>query len=202
MPKASVLFREMKKRVDRLKRKYMNRQLKNEANDPIGYKFDALNIAAYRLLVHAEIEEYIETKASEKLSEIKSDVAVNGFGTSYLKNILAIACLVDEPLAISAPYDEVEFKRVVLRIISTAEDKVKKNNGIKKGSFILLATFCGYAESSIDPILLTNLESYGKRRGSVAHKGARHANNISAPSSEVSDAENIMNLLRFHFYGF
>lgn len=202
MPKASILFKEMKKRVDRLKSKYMSRQLRNEANDPIGYNFDALNIAAYRLLVHAEIEEYIEAKASEKLSEIKSDVAANGFNTSYYKNILAIACLVGEPLSITNPYDEAEFKQVVLRVILAAEDKVKKNNGIKKGSFIPLASFCGYAESSIDPILLTNLESYGKRRGSVAHKGARHANNISAPSSEVSDAENIMNLLRFHFYGF
>ncbi|BBS20065.1 hypothetical protein ACNPNM_09325 [Klebsiella variicola] len=202
MPKASVLFKDMKKRVDRLKGKYMSRQLRNEAEDPIGYNFDALNIAAYRLLVHAEIEEYIEAKASEKLSEIKSNVAANGFNTSYYKNILAIACLVGEPVSVTTPYDEGEFKQVVFKIISAAEEKVKKNNGIKKGSFILLASFCGCAESSIDPILLTNLESYGKRRGSVAHRGARHANNISAPSSEVSDAESIMNLLRFHFYGF
>ncbi|HBM2975341.1 TPA: hypothetical protein LVL70_003764 [Klebsiella michiganensis] len=202
MPKASNLFNDMTKRVNKLKRKYMNRQLKNEANDPIGYSFDALNIAAYRLLVHAELEEYIEAKASEMLSAIKNDVAANGYNTAYLKNILAIACQVDEVLSITKPYDEANFKTTVLKIITSAEEKVKKNNGIKKGSFIPLALFCGFDENSIDPILLSNLDSYGTRRGSVAHKGARHASNISAPSSEVNDAEQIISLLRFHYYGF
>lgn len=202
MPKASKLFNDMTKRVNKLKRKYMNRQLKNEANDPIGYNFDTLNIAAYRLLVHAELEEYIEAKAIEMLSEIKNDVVANGYNTIYFKNILAIACQVDEILSITKPFDDTDFKTAALKIINCAESKVKKNNGIKKGSFIPLALFCGFDESSIDPILLTSLDSYGTRRGSVAHKGARHANNISAPSSEVSDAEKIISLLRFHYYGF
>ncbi|HDV3863925.1 TPA: hypothetical protein RH250_004124, partial [Escherichia coli] len=194
MPKASKLFNDMTKRVNKLKRKYMNRQLKSEANDPIGYNFDTLNIAAYRLLVHAELEEYIEAKAIEMLSKIKNDVVVNGYNTIYFKNILAIAYQVDEILSITKPFDDTDFKTAVLKIINCAELKVKKNNGIKKGSFIPLALFCGFDESSIDPILLTSLDSYGTRRGSVAHKGARHANNISAPSSEVSDAEKIISL--------
>lgn len=202
MPKSSRLFNDMTKRVNKLKRKYMSRQLKNEANDPIGYNFDALNIAAYRLLVHAELEEYIEAKASEMLTKIKADVATNGYNTVYLRNIMAIACQLDEVISITKPYDESDFKVAVTKILTSAELKVKKNNGIKKSSFLPLALFCGYDENSIDPILLSDLDSYGTRRGSVAHKGARHASNISAPSAEVNDAEKIMNLLRFHYYGF
>lgn len=202
MPKSSKLFNEMTKRVKKLKRKYMSRQLRNEANDPIGYNFDALNIAAYRLLVHAELEEYIEAKASEMLTEIKADILINGYNTKFLKNIMAIACQVEEVISITKPYDEPDFKDAVVKVINAAELKVKKNNGIKKNSFVPLSLFCGYDESSIDPILLSDLDSYGTRRGSVAHKGARHASNISAPSTEVNDAEKIINLLRIHYYGF
>lgn len=202
MPKASKIFNDMTKRVNKLKTKYMGRQLKNEANDPIGYNFDALNIAAYRLLVHAELEEYIEAKATEMLSSIKADVASNGYQTIYYKQIIAIAFQVEQMLLVTKPFDEEDFKKVVANILSVAEAKVKKNNGIKKNSFIQLALFCGCDENSIDPILLSNLDSYGVRRGSVAHKGARHASNISAPSSEVNDAEIIISLLRKHYYGF
>ena len=202
MPKASLLFIEMTKRVKKLKSKYMSRQLRNELSDPIGYRFDILNMAAYRLLVHAEFEEYIETKALKKLTDIKEDVKENGYGTPFFKNILAIAKQLDEPLSINAPYDEADFKRVALAIIKNAEKVVSKNNGIKRESFLKLALFSGRDPASIDEVLLSSVEAYGINRGSVAHKGARHTNNFLSPYSEVNDTEKILGLLRMHFYGF
>lgn len=202
MPKASLLFNDMTTRVKKLKGKYMARQIRGENLNPIGYKFDELNAAAYRLLVHAEFEEYIEAKASTKLSEIKADVLQNGYGTSFLKNILAISHKLDSPLIIGVPYDESDFKKKVLDLIKEAEKEVTRNNGIKEGSFLKLALFAGYDLASIDPVLLKSIDGYGVRRGSVAHRGPRHAKNFLSPSSEVSDAETIISHLRMHYYGF
>lgn len=202
MPQASPLFNEMTKRVRKLKSKYMARQVKKEMLDPINYKFDILNTAAYQLLVHAEIEEYIEAKALQVLKEIEVDVKRNGYGTAYFKNLLAIANELDEPLSITAPYDESEFKTVVERLIKKAVKQVSDNNGIKSNSFSKLALFSGYDRGGIDPFLLSSITAYGKRRGSVAHKGPRHVTTFLSPSSEVKDAEDILMLLRMHYYNF
>lgn len=202
MPQASSLFNDMTKRVKKLKGKYMARQIKKEITDPINYKFDILNAAAYQLLVHAEIEEYIEAKALEVLNLIKNDVVQNGYGTAYFKNLLAIANELDEPLSITAPYDESEFKVVVGSLIKKAQKEVSDNNGIKSNSFMKLALFSGYDKALIDPMLLANITTYGKRRGSVAHKGPRHVTNFLSPSAEVKDAEDILSLLRMHYYKF
>ncbi|MCA6926738.1 MULTISPECIES: HEPN domain-containing protein [Pectobacterium] len=202
MPKASALFNEMTKRVKKLKGKYMARQIRNELLNPLTYTHDPLNMAAYRLLVHAELEEYIETKALEVLKKIRSDVQLSGFGTKYLQNLLAISKQVETPLAINLPYNEADFKNVVESIIKNAEGKISKNNGIRKDSFIKMALFSGYEPAAIDNVLLNSVDSYGKRRGAVAHKGPRHITNFSSPSAEVNDAESIISMLRLHYYGF
>ncbi|ELY5873903.1 hypothetical protein SNN82_004183, partial [Cronobacter sakazakii] len=150
MLKASTLFTDMEKRIKKIKTKYMGRQVRNERTDPVNYTFDRLNTAAYRLLVHAELEGYIEAKASEILALIKNDVVTKGYATAYLKNILAIACHLDEVVAIEKPYDEQDFIRSVLALIAKAEKKVKDNNGIKKNSFKMLALFSGYDVNAID----------------------------------------------------
>ncbi|MFQ1681383.1 hypothetical protein ACK08B_16175 [Pantoea dispersa] len=203
MAKASSLFNEMTRRVKKLKSKYMARQVRNERNAI--FVFDEINMAAFRLLVHAEYEEYIETKALESLNIIKADVAMNGYSTSHIKNIFAIARQVDKNLNIDKPFDEQNFKDIVNKIILEAEKKVRDNNGIKKNSFLILSLFCGYEDTSIDPLLLTNLESYGKDRGNVAHKSLRGVGrtiSFLAPSAEVQNAENIRLMLRKHFYNF
>ncbi|WP_448309550.1 hypothetical protein [Pantoea sp. PGP6] len=195
MQKASPKFNEMTKRVKKLKGKYMARQIKKELANPLTYQHDPLHMAAYRLLVHAELEEYIEDKALETLSAIKLDVASNGFATTHLRNILAIAKQVEVPLAINEPYDEVDFKKVVSSIISEAEKAVSKNNGIKRDSFLKLALFAGHELASIDTLLISSMNTYGKNRGSVAHRGPRHVSNFLSPSAEVNDAENIIDRL-------
>lgn len=202
MPKASPLFNEMTRRINKLKGKLMARQISKEKKDPIGYKFDAINAAAFRLLVHAEIEEYIETKAMLMLAEIKRDVNIHGYKTKYFVNIFAISKQLDIPLCISTPNNDLDFKSVIINLITQAELKISKNNGIKEHSFLPLAVFSGFDPSIIDPLLLANLESYGKGRGAVAHKSFGRVRTFLAPSAEVNDALALVRKLRYHFYKF
>lgn len=200
MPKASKLFKDMTVRVKRLKSKYMARQLRNEANTPLTYMHDPINIAAYKLLVHAEIEEYIETKASESIRCIRDDVNANGFKNSKMMEVMAIAHHLNITLSVDKPFDEDDFKGSINRILKAAESRIKENNGIKKDSFIELAIFCGQGKDSIDPILLSDLNAYGKSRGGFAHKGVRHTTNFLAPSGEVGETEKILSRLKKHYY--
>ncbi|WP_313088380.1 hypothetical protein [Atlantibacter hermannii] len=196
--KACAKFDEMSKRVKMLRTKLMTRQIRSE-NLP-GFKFNIINSAAYRLLVHAEIEDYIESKAKEKIDIIRNDVNANGYQTKYIKEIFAISNELSFSLVPEKAFDQASFTACVNKLLKTAEEKINDNNGIKEASFTRLSVFCGFEKNAIDNVLLNSLESYGKNRGSVAHKSYGRVRNFLAPSAEVSVVEDIITLLKKQFY--
>lgn len=183
----------------------MASQLQDEKQDPVAFLPDLEFSAAYKLLVHAEIQDYLEKKARKGLSLIEADVNANGLSTSYFKIVIAIAIAIpfmnDLKIKISHPLNEKDFKDAVKSILEKARYFINNNNGIKNKSFTMLSLMSCSFKDPFDSVLIANLDSYGQARGDVAHRSVKSVQSINSPLSEVGYVEQILKGFRIHFYG-
>ncbi|MGE8454475.1 MAG: hypothetical protein ACN6OP_28465, partial [Pseudomonadales bacterium] len=63
----------MKSRIAEIQQHFLGRQLVAQKETPLTFEPNLREIAAYRLLVHAEFEDYLETKARDGISKFKLD---------------------------------------------------------------------------------------------------------------------------------
>lgn len=185
----------MKTRVGELQAKFVGAQLAEELADPVGYTADPVALAAFRLLVHAEIEEYLEAKAREGINSIRASFAAGARSVRDNLSVVVIARLLDVQLR----FDPTNWETDVASVLRAAEDKCNDNNGIKEGSFTLLAVFSGKMPDEVDAALASSLSSYGKERGSVAHRSVARVTTIQAPSEEARAANDLMSGLEAFF---
>jgi hypothetical protein len=192
---ACALIASVVTRVKVLQAKFVDAQIAAEIADPIGFAPDPESLAAFRLLVHAEIEEYLERKAREGLKAIED--AFNSGVTSVRSNlnVIVIACLLDVPLR----FDSLHWQEDVKKILRLAEERCGDNNGIKETSFSILSVFSGKMPDEIDPALAANLSAYGTERGAVAHKSVTRVTTIQTPSEEAKKASDLLSGLCAYF---
>jgi hypothetical protein len=67
-----TLYIGLETRVKALKKKFVQDQVKLENKNPTEFIADLDRLAAFRLLVHAEFEEYLENKAREGLNHLET----------------------------------------------------------------------------------------------------------------------------------
>lgn len=163
MAKNSIQYRYLCRRVQKLSCCYLpptrvdGNYTKKEQDD----------IRAYSLLVHAELESYIETVSLDKARKALNKCLVGGKFNS--KILLSLACFIDQSQRI--------------RSATTLEDKmklitgnyniiVKNNHGIKEENIHNLVLPIGIDEGSLDNTLMSTLTSFGKTRGEYAHTSA------------------------------
>ncbi|CAH2914665.1 MAG: hypothetical protein CPSOU_2538 [uncultured Paraburkholderia sp.] len=193
-------FENLKQRIAGLRAKFLDDQISNEANDPAGFQADLDRLAAFRLLAHAEIEEFLETKASEGINRIEAAYR------SGAQSIQANASIFVMGRVLELGSDERAMRFEVLGwegyfigVVRAAKKFISENNGIKEGSFKHLALFSGKMPDEIDAALAFALNSYGKSRGDVAHKSAAGVRTLRAPSAEAKDVEDILKGLQSFF---
>lgn len=190
------LFVDLSSRIDALRDKFVRDQLAAESVDPAGFTPDPDRLAAFRLLTHAEFEDFLEAKAREGLDALEH--AFNGGANSIRANVslLVIGALLAKPPRFEAPHWE-SFAR---EVIAGARGVIKDNDGITKFSFSKLAVFSGKMPDEIDVALTAALTAYGKKRGDVAHKSVARVATIRAPSAESKDADDLLKSLQSYFY--
>lgn len=189
------LYLSLEARVIALKEKFVHDQLVAEVADP-SFTADLDRLAAFRLLTHAEFEDYLECKAREGLDKLEKDFAAGATSIRVNISIIVIGALLGK----TAKFDPPLWADFVKEVLLAAREVVSKNNGIKEGSFGSLAVFSGKMPDEIDVSLLAALTSYGKQRGDVAHKSVARVRSIRAPSAEVKDAEDLLQGLKNYFY--
>ena len=190
-------FKLLKERLEILKEKFLDSQLAIEGNDPLTFQSDFDQLAAFRLLFHAEVEGFLEAKAKENMDRISSSLTSPKWIRQY-PELLSLAFALKK----QAPHDELDttkFNNFVQTLVSSANQSIKDNNGIKSPSFILLSICAGKTIDEIDSVLSGSLNSYGKDRGDVAHKSVTQSRTINAPSTELSAATSIVNQIGNYF---
>jgi hypothetical protein len=199
MAAPSKAFQHLDLRFQELTQKFMAVQLTMEAANPLTFTPDTDLLAAFRLLVHAEIEDYLERKARDALSILKTAVATPGFSIKAWMELYVLAAAMEIKLPLNCPHDPRIFTEAANRVTSAIEKFIAENNGIKSQMFALVSVLCGRQADEIDPALATTLNQYGSARGDVAHISASRVRTISAPSVEFSNAEDLLENLGKHF---
>jgi len=198
MPKQCPHFKLLEDRVLVLKSKFLDAELKKEEKDPLTFDADNDQLAAFRLLFHGEVEDFLESKAKENIKKLEQDLKHPRWVRSY-PELLSLAMALKKQAPISDDFDLQKFKSFVDVLIAGANSSIKENNGIKSQSFLLLSICAGKTIDEIDTVLSSSLNSYGKDRGDVAHKSVTHSRTLSAPSTELANASTLVTQIGAYF---
>lgn len=154
-------------------------------------------LRSYRLLSHAEIEHFIESKILSKVTTEKQKWQARGTITNCLSNLLAYRT-VDLP-GISTRLVEVSTGNDISfrlgRVITAYESTVKRNNGIKETDIIPLLLAIGIDYTRLSQTLLNNMSSFGSNRGHTAHNSSK-VQQLIIPADEISTVQQIIQELR------
>lgn len=193
----SLRFRELRKRLQELRAHMLPASF-----SPTGQYSDRQldRTGGYRLLVHAEIESFIE--------DITFSAATKGVSewvrTKKVSDCLF--CLVSHyhhgfhvaPFDDAAPFPESsrpKAKDAIKDVIDIAIKQYRSihdaNNGIKEENLCRLILPVGVRKDDLDPLWITNLNEYGKIRGDIAHKSLKAQQQID-PSTELQKVESLV----------
>lgn len=199
MPDHSTEFNHLQERITLLSAKFVDDQIISETTNPSEFIPDVERLAAFRLLVHAEIEDYIEKKARNWLNVLKNHIGNKSYNVKSVIDLYVVAMFLESPLSFKIPFDINMFTDELQQILNHANKVIDGNNGIKLESFLKLSILCGKHIDEIDYAIATLLSEYGRKRGDVAHKSTSRVTNIQAPSAELSTAKNILSALKNYF---
>lgn len=199
MPQPCPHFKLLQDRIDELALKFMQDQVNAELLDPTGFEPDLDKLAAFRLLVHGEIEDFLEAKAKDNVAAISAKIASNSPWMRQSPELLAVAIALKKALPGQDHLEPVKFVSFANDLLSSARAAIADNNGVKAQSFVLLSLLSGKMLDEIDDILSNSLNSYGKNRGDVAHKSVTHSTTLNAPSTELATAQSLVQeIAKFH----
>lgn len=137
------------------------------------------DFAAFRLLTHAELEGYFESKAIDALTALDTAFKAGQVMTSRFVTLIYLylwrekqqltwpQLLGDDPQ--SRQQDAAYTKQLAQEALGFGRQFVKANNGIKESSIQVLSAVMGFFPDELDQVLVSELNQYGKKRGDVAH---------------------------------
>ncbi|MBX8555046.1 hypothetical protein K5D43_11205 [Pseudomonas cichorii] len=142
----------------------------------------------YRLLAHAEIESYLEDVVGQIADKALARWQTSDVGSRELISVLAAlksdSEVSDKQLvALKTTEQTVNYSFVLFK------KRITKNNGIKEKDIKALMAPIGLDVEALIPELVPLLDSFGTKRGEVAHSTSlkKEIN----PKDEVSDVKNI-----------
>lgn len=199
----STRFREMQARLTEL-RKHMLPSKFSPTGDYSDRQLDCAR--GYRVLVHAEIESYLEDVAREAVtnairawkSDRKPSMIIVSFLAAYhsgwdAKNERANEDIVELAKARS------RVKNTVDETIDIAQKQyiklVRDNQGVKENNFKGLILPLGVDFEKIDGTWLANLNNFGANRGETAHKTKRASGQIN-PKDEYNAVKMLLKGLK------
>lgn len=196
MPR-SARFKELQLRLREL-RKYMLPATFSSTGDYSARQLDRSR--GYRLLVHAEIEAFLEDitfeAARSGISEWVRTKRVNDclfcLIVSYHSGFI-VDSLDEEPPIPSE--QRAKLKNSIKELVENAMKQYQQihatNHGIKEENLLRLVLPVGVRKDDLDELWITNLNEFGKRRGDVAHKAVKAQQQID-PRSDLQDVQSLL----------
>lgn len=161
------------------------------------------DFAAFRLLSHAELEGYFESKALECLTDLDVVFKSGQFLTSKFSGIMFLY-LWQERGHFTWPINKVDdasyLKQMAQEALGFGRKFITANNGIKEASIQVLSALMGFFPNELDAVLVNELNQYGKKRGDVAHK-SWHFNTRTFDSADIEKyrLKTILNLTKSYY---
>jgi hypothetical protein len=145
-------------------------------------------IRSYILLVHAEVESFLEDIAEEKALKCLRKWNNGRKRSNSLLSILAF-CSSDIDWNKGQEHQKLTYR--VNFTIKHYINQLKRNHGIKKNNILSILLPLGIEKSNIDSTWLITMESFGAQRGLIAHSTVSVQNQIDL----VTEKNNINNLI-------
>lgn len=180
-------FKEMRVRLRELRRHLLPSEF-SPTGDYTDRQLDRAR--GYRLLVHAEIESYLEDVAKEittsAIRRWKHDrhpsALLIAFLASFHSSWNTNSDASNEEI-IQLAKSRVNSKDAIGDVIDLAQKQfiqiVKDNHGVKEKNFKSLILPIGIDMNCIDNTWMTNLDNFGRLRGEIAHNTKRIASQIN-----------------------
>ncbi len=127
------------------------------------------HVRAFRLLVHAEIENYLETIGGEVINAAVNRWKVDKVPRRAVLGLIAFHGVTMPPTTALNQQRPVELEARVDECRTRYFNARSKNHGIKEKNALLLLLPAGLAEYQLSSGLLSDLETFGNQRGQVAH---------------------------------
>jgi len=192
----SPQYKELKKRIRELKRHLLPTTFSDTGDYPERVRD---RTRGFRVLVHAEIENYLEDLAVNIINE-----KIHAWN-KLAKPSYIIICFIaayhagwvtgEDDVSIFSPQNKVKPKEKIMEAINAAHQQYRKiinsNNGIKTANLKSIFLPLGIDFSDIDASWLAAIDSFGTQRGQVAHQ-AKHAHTQIDPLTESDTVELIM----------
>lgn len=151
-------------------------------------------IAAFKLLVHAEIETFIESRVSYAVQE---SVRLWKRDQKVTRTLLMLLLRWGVPgeCSLAGGLAQSDFDSQVDRCARRAEEEIENNNGIKGEALNRLACSAGFLAEDLNPTLTGAATTYGKDRGDVAHNPVGTVRSLNDPRSEAQAAKSLVDEL-------
>lgn len=152
-------------------------------------------VRGYRLLVHAEIEAYLEDKARLCANESLRRFKAGRKPTTVVMNLLAFHSpqkgvsqrQIREIYASGA----IHAQEMAAQATTAYNRVVSLNNGIRESNILQLLLPIGFLHSEIDSTWLSTTDSFGAKRGETAHTSIR-AQLQPDPATEQTTVQQIL----------
>lgn len=202
----STYFTHLEQRCNELIRKYVQPIIDAEASALAASESlpmpDYDSIASFRLLVHAELEGYFEDKAKSEIDQLAKEFAGNKYINSKIASLITLY-LWRKQLPCSwngTEKYESDFKILAQEALGFGRSFIRENNGIKENSIYTLSAIIGLYQHEIDEILVEELNSFGKKRGAVAHKSwVYDTRTFDSAETERNNVTSIIALIRNNY---
>ncbi len=143
---------------------------------------------AYIVLAHAEIEAFCEDIVRDKATTAKNTFDAAGRVTPVLRRIVSYHVGKNQ-----RSWSEVRTPSadVVEKALQSHFTAINNNHGIKRTSLERLMYPLGVLERHMDATWLAQMDSFGRKRGSVAHSSVRTAK-APDPLSELTTVNQLL----------
>lgn len=185
---------KLERRYRYLRRRYLPRTFSRTGSYTEDQFTDAI---AFRVLFHAELETHIESLALSYLEKIDVHVRSGSTckGSSAIMSLYRADTMGGAPMQFSEFENRPYLKRCQLACINELRRKIDSNRGIKSHNLLSMFVPLGIDETSIEEQLIIDLNTFGARRGDVAHKGITAITALPDPREEKLLAERIVSAL-------
>lgn len=194
----SIRFRELSKRLHELRRNMLPQKF-----SPTGdYSDRQLDRArGFRVLAHAEIEAFLEDLGFEKAKSVVESWKATKSTTDSLFCLVShyhVGFELSDESELGPKFEvssrkkvKDEIQEIAERSLSQYASIINQNHGVREENLLRIILPIGVRKSDLDATWVTDLQEFGKRRGTVAHKSVS-AHMVIDPQQEWVVVKNLL----------